>query len=83
MRFAGCHDGERIIYSTVLSGCMCTCENVCGIRRANGAYAYQCYDTFRGAISASYTSFFHMHYFASYFDITYLDIHHIACKIAR
>ena len=26
---------------------------------------------------------FHMHYFASYFDITYLDIHHIACKIAR
>ena len=78
MRCAGCHDGQRIIYSTVFSGCMCTCENVCGIRRANCAYAYQCYDTFRGAISASYTSFVSCALFASYFDITYLDIHHIA-----
>ena len=78
MRCAGCHDGQSIIYSTVFSGCMYTCENVCGIRRANCAYAYQCYDTFRGAISASYTSFVSCALFASYFDITYLDIHHIA-----
>ena len=26
---------------------------------------------------------FHVHYFASYFDIVYLEIHHIAWKIAR
>ena len=26
---------------------------------------------------------FHMHYFESFFDITYLDINHIAWKIAR
>ena len=41
---------------TVLSGCMFACENVCDIR-ANGGYAYQCWDSFRGAISAPYTSF--------------------------
>jgi len=38
IRYVACHDGHRIIYSTVLSACMCmcTCENVCDIRRANG-----------------------------------------------
>ena len=41
---------------TVLSGCMFACENVWDIR-ANGACAYQCWDSFRGAISAPYTSF--------------------------
>ena len=43
-------------WPTVLSGCMSACENVCDIR-ANGAYAYQCWDSFLGAISAPYTSF--------------------------
>jgi len=57
IRNVGRHDGQRIVYSTVLSGCMCACEHVCGIRCANGAYAYQCYDTFRGAMSTSYTSY--------------------------
>ena len=84
MRFAGCHDGQRIIYSTVLSGCMCTRENVCGIRRANGAYIYINVTILSAVRSRPLTQVsFHMHYFASYFDITYLDIHHIACKIAR
>ena len=57
MRCVWCLDGQRTIYSTVLSGCMCACEDVCVIRRANRADAYQCYDTFRGAISASCASF--------------------------
>ena len=43
-------------WPTVLSGCMSACENVCDIR-ANGAYAYQCWDSFLGAISVPYTSF--------------------------
>ena len=41
---------------TVLSGCLCACENVCDIRE-NGAYACQCSDTFCGAISSPYTCF--------------------------
>ena len=41
---------------TVLSGCMFACENVRDIREI-GAYAYQCKDSFRGAISAPDTSF--------------------------
>ena len=35
------HDGQRIVYSSLLSGCMCACENVCDIRRANDAHAYK------------------------------------------
>ena len=54
---------------------MCARDNVCDILGANGAYAYKCKDTFRGAISASS---FHLHYFTSYFDIIYFEIHHIA-----
>ena len=54
---------------------MCARENVGDILRANGAYAYKCSDTFRGAISASS---FHLHYFTSNFDIIYFEIHHIA-----
>ena len=57
MRCVCCRDGQIIIYSTVLSGCMCACEDVCDIRGANRADAFQCYDTFRGAISASCTRF--------------------------
>ena len=41
---------------TILSGCMFAYENVCDIR-AIGAYTYQCSDSFRGAISVTYTSF--------------------------
>ena len=41
---------------TVLSRCLFACENVRDIREI-GAYAYQCWDSFRGAISAPYTSF--------------------------
>ena len=70
MRCVWCLDGQRTIYSTVLSGCMCACEDVCDIRLANRADAYQCYDTFRGAISALVQVSFHVHYFASYCYIT-------------
>ena len=75
MRCVWCHDEQRVIYGTVLSGCMCARDNVCDILGANGAYAYKCKYTFRGAISASS---FHLHYFTSYFDIIYFEIHHIA-----
>ena len=36
------HDGQRIVYSSLLSRCMCACKNVCDIRRANDAHSYKC-----------------------------------------
>ena len=67
MRCVWCLDGQRIIYSTVLSGCMCACEDVCDIRRANGADVMILSAVrSRPLVHVS----FHVHYFASYCYIT-------------
>ena len=68
MRCVWCLDGQITIYSTVLSGCMCACEEVCDIRRANRAINVMILSAVRSRPLVQVS--FHMHYFASYCYIT-------------
>ena len=79
MRCVCCRDGQRIIYSTVLSGCMCACEDVC-VSYAGRMVLMHINVMILSAVRSRplvHVSF-HVHYFASYFDITKFEIHHKA-----
>jgi len=84
MRYVWCHDGQRVIYSNVLSMGVCAHARMCATFDTQIVLMH-----FNVMILSAVRSrplvqvSFHVHYFASYLDITVFENQHQARKIAR